>query len=346
LGFTWNYINQRAVSGNTVLIDYSFADSFNPPLTNDHVNKYGAGISEGFVSADFDYARGDSGSALPNGKHYRTLTFVHPQGSNNGYWTVFDEIAVGKSADTVHVAWHPGSAIYSTVSMNEEYQWTINRYSGHDVFLTIFQGTPPRSNEIKDGLLAANWGDTSFVGKYLYSTYSTDSAGRNLVTVLFPHDATHLKPTISRISGSGYTGASISFGNNTTDIAMETSAHSIVTFGGVSFEAPATLYRLQNGSVAFYFVRRGKLFVDDVEARKGIMRAHYGFISEKEISVYVRGPGGKIISPGTAVTFYHPHIAGVLLDNQSAPVLSKGDGWIKVTVGAGNHDLTFVATPK
>jgi hypothetical protein len=337
LGFPWDYINKRAVSGNTVLVDYSFADNFNPPLTNDHVSKAGAGISEGFVSPGFDYANGDSGSALPNGKHYRTLVFVHPQDNRNGYWVVFDEVEVKKAGDTVHVALHPSSAVYSVVSPSEEYQWTINKYSGHDVFLTIFQGTPPRSSEVKDGLLA---GLGNFIGKYLYSTYDTNRVvRRNIVTVFFPHDATHQKANMTRIEGMGYTGGGISLGDNVTDVALESSSPDTVTYNNVSFKASASLFRLQGGSVAFYFVRHGRLF-------GGAMSTRNGFISDKEVSLYVKGSDGKIISPGTAITFYHPGITSVLLDNEAAPLLDKGRGWVKTTVGPGSYDLKFVTNTR
>lgn len=337
LGFPWDYINRRAVSGNTVLVDYSFTDNLNPPLTNDHVSKVGAGISEGFISPGFDYASGDSGSALPNGKHYRNFVFVHPQDNKNGYWVVFDEVEVKKTGDTVHVALHPNSAVYSVVSPNQEYRWTISKYSGHDVFLTIFQGTPSRSSEVKDGLLA---GQGNFIGKYLYSTYDTDGgARRNIVTVFFPHDATHQKANMARIEGAGYTGGGISLGDNVTDVALESSSTNTVTYKNVSFKASATLFRLQGGSVAFYFVRHGKLFGGATSTRDG-------FTSVKEVSLYVNGSDGKIISPGTVITFYRPGIAGVLLDNRPAQLLDKGTGWAKLNVGAGSHDLKLLTNTR
>jgi hypothetical protein len=340
LDFSWDYINNRAVSGNTVLINYSVVDEFNPPLANDHVSKAGAGITEGFLSSGFDYASGDSGSALPNGKHYRNLVFVPPQDHTNGYWVVFDEIKANRQGDTAHIALHPGSAVYATVSSNQEYLWTINRYSGHDVYLTIFEGTRPVRSEIKNGVLAAAWGDSSFIGKYLYSTYETNNSGiRNIVTVFFPHDATHPKASMTRIVGDGYSGANIVFSGNVADVAIESSAGSTVTHDGVSFKASAILYRLQRGSMTFYFIRHGTEF----DGGKTMLS---GFTADKEVTLFIKDGEGKISSSGAVVTFRYPGLTGVLVDGVAAPLLAKGDGWVKVAVTAGTSDLKFVVTPR
>jgi len=334
-GFSWDYISNRAVSGNTALINYSFEDGRNPPAKNDHVSKSGAGISEGFVATGLDYASGSSGSALPNGKHFRNLVFVHPRDNLNGYWVVFDEIVANDAGDTVHLALHPASASYSVIAANEEYQWTINRFSGRDVFLTIFQGTPPRSTEIKEGLLAADWGDKSFVGKYLYITYDTDKTNqRNIVNVFFPHNAANPKAKMTRILGDGYTGAKIFLESAATDVALESSADRRLNYEGISFEALATLYRVQHGMIKFYFVRQGAAFEG--------LAGRTGFTAEQDISIYMVGSEGKIISPGTSVTFHHPGITEVLLSNQTAPLLDRGNGWVKVQVRAGSYDLKFV----
>ncbi|HCS74010.1 MAG TPA: hypothetical protein DIW17_09060, partial [Clostridiales bacterium] len=78
----------------------------------------------------------------------------------------------------------------------------------------------------------------SFATKYLYSTYNTDSSQgkENIVTVLFPHNASHAKAAMSRVSGSGFTGASINLdGGTTIDYALESLGTSNITYGGVTF---------------------------------------------------------------------------------------------------------------
>src|SRR4029077_12428673 len=135
-------------------------------------------------------------------------------------------------------------------------------------------------------------------GKYLYATYdSNGTTRRNIVTVFVPHDATHAKANLTRVVGEGYTGGSISLGDNLTDVALESSSPDAVTYNNISFNAAATLYRLQRGLVAFYFVRHGKSF-------GGTAGGRIGFISDNEVSLFVKGSEGKIISPGAAITFY------------------------------------------
>lgn len=333
LGYSWTYINNRAVSGNTVLLNYTFADDLNPPSANDHDDKSGAGIREGFVTPALDYASGDSGGALPNGKHWRNFVFVRPQETTNGYWVLFDEVDAEPSGASAHIALHPSSASYSTIAAAREYQWTIKRYGPQNVFLSLFLATPPASVLVRNGV-RARFGDQSFVGKYLYSTYTTDAAGkRNMVTVLFPHDSDHPKAVMTRVAGTGYTGARVALNGVVVDQALESSGTTIVTHENVSFRGLATLYRRSPDKTDFYFVRRGRYFYDN---------AGHGFNSNADVSLYVQGRQGKLISPATDVTFYHPNLVGVLVNNQLAPIVAKSGGQVTVRVGAGTHDIALV----
>ena len=308
--FTWNYVNNRAVSNNTALINYS--SNFNevdPTASNDHALKYGNGITDGFTSPLFSYASGDSGSALSNGKHIRNMVFVGPQDSKNGYWVLFDEMTANTPGQTAHIALHPPSGTYSTVTSNQEYKWTMKKFSSANVDLSIFLATPPTSVAIKNGVVGS-YGN-SFATKYLYSTYNTDSSQgkENIVTVLFPHNASHTKAAMSRVSGSGYTGASINLdGGTTIDYALESAGTSDITYGGVT--------------------RRG-------------------FDATGDVSVYIKDKTGNISSSGTNVTFYYPNITGVKLNGSNAQVQSSGSNWVTVNVPAGTHtvEYTFGGTP-
>ncbi|MCD4824822.1 MAG: hypothetical protein K8S55_09445 [Phycisphaerae bacterium] len=330
-GFSWDYIHNTAVSGNTVLID-----------DHDHALKIGGGITEGFTAPLFDYAAGDSKKALVGGKHRRNFVFVHPQDGRCGYWVLFDQVDTENPDSSVNVALHPNANNSTTVSDKREYRAKVapHTYSGHSVYLSIFLGTPPTSVSIKDGLLARMPDKkTSFVGKYLYSTYSTNGEGRrNIVTVLFPHDDTHAKASMTRLSGSGYTGAAMDLGNSMIDYALESSGTSVVTYDGVAFRASAALWRTNNGNNVFYFVRGGKSFDDGASSRRG-------FASNADVGVYVRDKTGRIISPGTEVTFYYPGIVGVALDGTAAIIVDSGVGWVKVTVPSGTHELKLIVSP-
>ncbi|MCK4624222.1 MAG: carboxypeptidase regulatory-like domain-containing protein [Phycisphaerae bacterium] len=327
-GKNYDYISNSAVSGNTVLIDGV-----------DHVSKTGGGITEGFTAPRFDYARGYSGSALLNGKHWRNFCFVHPQDGCNGYWVLFDEVDADSAGAKANVLLHPNADNSTTVSDRLEYRAKVGPYtfSGHDVFLTVFLGTPPVSVNIRDGLFARGWDDFkgNFMGKYLYSTYETDGSGRrNIVTVLFPHDAKHAKAKMTRITGKDYTGAKVDLGNSVTDVAIESSGKKAVKCDKVSFRGLAALYRFKDKANAFYFVRKGRIFDDGAKPRQG-------FESDKNVTVYIKCDLGRIISPGAKVTFYCPGITGVLLDGRATPVLNSDHGWVKVAIGKGTHDLKF-----
>ena len=340
--FTWNYVNNRAVSNNTALINYS--SNFNevdPTASNDHALKYGNGITDGFTSPLFSYASGDSGSALSNGKHIRNMVFVGPQDSKNGYWVLFDEMTANTPGQTAHIALHPPSGTYSTVTSNQEYKWTMKKFSSANVDLSIFLATPPTSVAIKNGVVGS-YGN-SFATKYLYSTYNTDSSQgkENIVTVLFPHNASHTKAAMSRVSGSGYTGASINLdGGTTIDYALESAGTSDITYGGVTFRGLSTLYRKVSGANNFYFVRKGRTFNDGGATRRG-------FDATGDVSVYIKDKTGNISSSGTNVTFYYPNITGVKLNGSNAQVQSSGSNWVTVNVPAGTHtvEYTFGGTP-
>ena len=327
--------HDRAVSGNTVLIDYNFSDNYNPPVDNDHQSKCGDGISEGFTSELFCYASGDSGSALPNGKHIRNLVSISPDDSVNGYWVLFDEIDAVTAGKTIHIALHPPTADYSVITPGEEYEWNVNKVSGQNVFLSVFLGTAPSEIKIRDGAIGS-W-TNSFLSKYLYSTYITDSTNgkKNIVTILFPHNDTHKKADMRRISGDGYSGAEIRQNSIATiDYIIESSGEE-VTYGGTTLCGLCALYRRVNNVNTFYFIRKGISFDDGNSKRKG-------FSAEAEVSVYMNGSNGSIVSPGTNVTFYYPGINGAKLDEMAAVIKTYGEGWMTVYVPYGMYELRLI----
>lgn len=297
-----------------------------------HVGKVGAGIREGFTAPLLDYASGDAGGALGNGTHVRNFIFVHPQEGKNGYFVLFDEAVRSASgtATTADVVLHPPSTTYRTVSANREYQWKVRRLGTGDVVLSIFLGTPPKTVAIRDGPLSLSPGG---IFKYLFSAYPLDVAGRkHIVTVLFPHDGNHVKARMKRVSGAGYTGASVDLGGRVLDVALESAGTRTITRGRVSFRGLATLYR--QGGTPFYFVRKGRSFNDGLRSRRG-------FKSGADVSIYLKVMSGKIVSPGTDVTFYHPGITGVRLAGNSVPKLASGSGWVRVIVPDGTHEIQF-----
>jgi len=321
---SWTYIHDQAFSNSTALINYT-----------DHAQKYGNGIVEGFVAPNlgFDYACSDSGPAISNGSHYRNLLFIHHSDDANGYWLLFDEFDATSSTQA-NILLHPNADNMTSMILDTEYKSTINKltFSGHTVYISMFLGTPPASTpSINNGVLA-HMASSSFTGKYLRSNYDTDANGvKNVVTVLYPSDSTHAKATMTRITGTGYTGASIALGG-IVDIALESAGTSAITYSGVSFRGLATWYRKNSGLVTSYFVRKGLTFNDGVSPR-------VGFDSTGNISIYMNKMQGRIVSPGTNVTFYYPSVGSVLLNGSPLSIISSGVDWVQVYIPSGTHEV-------
>jgi hypothetical protein len=327
LGFSWTYVHDNAVSNSTVLID-----------NVDHSLKHGSGIVEGFTNSSLDYASGDSGSALSNGKNLRNLLMVHPQDGLNGYFILVDEITANSNSSKANIILHPSSAVSSVTTNLTEYRWLINQYSGHDVYADVFLGTVPFSATLNDGALCTNtFSYNSILGKYLNATYSTNNGKKNIVTVVFPSDSTHAKATMSRITGTKYSGAKVDIGTNTSDIVLESSSDKSISYQGVSFKGITTFYRLNSGTASTYFVKKGTSFDNGKTAKKG-------FTSVANVSVQLKEKTGSIVSPGTDVTFYYPGITSVSLNGNVLPNISSGSGWVKVNIASGTHKLDL-ATP-
>ena len=328
LGFSWTYIHDTAESSNTLKIN-----------GNDHVSKMGDKITENLLADSFNYASGLADTAIQGaGKHIRNFFFVHPQDGKNGYFITIDEASTGGGSGTANVALHPRSANVTTVSANQEYQWAVQKYKTTDTNLSIFLGTSPNSVELKDGVLAGT-NNKSIIGKYLYSTYSTNSSGnKQIVTVLFPHDGSHAKPNMARVTGSNYSGASIDHGDSIVDFAVESSGGN-TNVNGITFTGIASIYRQNNGNVTSYFVRKGTSFNDGKPVKQG-------FDAEAPVSLYMKGVQGKITSSGTNVTFHYPGITSVKIDGTTAtPITSNAGLFMKVAVPGGTHDISFDLGP-
>ncbi|MCC6221724.1 MAG: heparinase II/III family protein [Deltaproteobacteria bacterium] len=329
-GFDRAWIATNANSGNTVLIDRKDHLGAVPPSISPVP---GAGVTEGFTADGLDYASGDSGKALPNGKHQRNFIFIHPQDGKNGYWLLFDEISATNAAlTTANVLLHPNSNSFTTVASEKEYQWKINgpfKRQTKDTFLSIFLGTSPKAQGVlfKDSVWVRR--DGYIINKYLDATFVTDALGKaNIATVLFPHDPTHAKANMTRLAGSGYSGASIDHGNSIFDYAIANSSTGIVQHGLVSFKGQSSSYRLNNNQLSFYFVRQGTSFNDGASSRRG-------FSSTANVSVYMKNTAGKVVSPGTNVTFFYPGLTGVSLNGQNFSSAT-------VFIPAGKHDISLI----
>ena len=341
LDFSWDYINRRAVSGNTALIDYEPLRDDAPPqrpsALNDHRDsgggsdgKAGGGV-RGFTTRSLDFSSGDSGKALPNGRHRRDFIFVHPRDAAPGYFVVFDQLQAIPGSKLANVVWHPNSATPPVITAPEkEYSWQVTPKAS--TALTLFLATPPAGLDLYDGVLAS-WGG-GFVGKYLFTRYPLDPEGRRqIVTLLYPSDTARPKATFARVSAPGYTGASVSaIGGRIIDTVLELNSATTVTLpDGVKLQAASAVSRRLEGRHTFVFAREARSFRDGA----------YGFTSSAPVTVFLDERGGHIDSLGSIVRIHRPDLSEVIVDGVTIPLTTTGPGWIEFAVPSGSHTLEF-----
>ena len=330
----WTWINKRAKSGNTVLID-----------NVDHQNKTGAGIVEHILSSSVDYACGDSGDALPNGRHWRNLCFVRPQGDLQGYVVLFDRVLADDARHRAGLALHPNTD-QEPVVVSDKQEYRL-RHTGEDwvpntAEVNVFFGSPPASVSVNTGYLAGNKSDDQIPeARYLWSQFDTDSSGEAmLTTVLFPHDESHPKKPMTRLNPTGATGGvRIDLSGTVSDYALSSLGDSVVTSAdGSSFQGQAVLYRRNAGKLSFYLLRGGRSFDDGSDT---------GVSADRDCSVFLAGDVGRIIcSAAATITFSQPGITGVELDEVMLDPIDQVDGAVTVTIPTGSHQLRLHRVPQ
>lgn len=317
-GYTWNYINQRAMSANTVLVDYNYGNLYDPSTVNDHKTKTGAGITEGFTSEKFCYALGNSGKALPNAVHERGFIMVGGESSAPGYFVLLDTVDKGNKMTVVH---RPFSANYKKVTDNAEYTWTVNRISGHDVGLSVFLATKPDNTEIIDGI-TAQW-DSAVHIKPMLAEYP---AGETAMTVLYPFDVYNPKAQMSRISG-GAQGAVISNGAVSDYILQYGNVDNI------SYSGKTAIVRKISGAPAWYFAREANSFsCEDI-----------GFESKEKISIYMNDSNGAAYSPcDTQVKLYTKNVSEIRINGRKCSVWDNNGESVSFLLPAGESSIEII----
>jgi hypothetical protein len=331
--FSWDYISNRAVSGNTGLIDYEFdrSQEGNPPEENDHQYKHGAGIQEWLLTPTFDYARGDSGEALPNGQHFRNFHFVQPSDGKHGYWFLVDEFTGGNQ---VHLAFHPYAKTLNQVSP-AEYQADIVNYENTEITnvdLTVFLGTPPDAVTLHNGAIAG----PDIENQYLYASYNRGSGKKQIVTVLVPSDPEHQKPELDRIMGEHFSGAKVDHGDEVVDYIVESNPNTADSIDNATFQASRSLFRLVKADLrAVYAV--GKSF------EYGIGLGRKGFQAEQDLAFYMREGAVQVVSPtAQTLTLYYPTITGANLNGSPSPIVQATDDSVTINIPAGTSSLDLV----
>lgn len=317
--------------------------STRPPTMNntlaingqDHQKMTGAGLREGLLSDHFDYAAGDSSDALGDSHFFRSLVLVHSQDNVGGYFVTFDEVNANEG-DNIHSYLQLASESQATErTPGRVYEATIDHHSPVEgARLTVLYATQPRTikhAEVESGKLSR----TPAVGYHyrLEAIYPADAKGqRRIATVYFPHDADHPKADLAPITDDHQTGAIIRLAANTTDHIAESTGDRPITTANIIWQAKALVARHIDDALAFYFVRHGTQ----------CLHQSVGFTSDQPISLHMRQTRGQITTAKPAtITFHHPGLTAVQLDGQPIDAIERGDGWIKVAIPAGRHNIAL-----
>jgi len=292
-----------------------------------HSERVGGGIVEGFMANDFDYASGFSGPALTNAKHYRNLILVHGTVGENPYFVIFDEVEANPG-DLIKNYLHPANESgISTIQDGMHYNALIDHYpTVNGGSLSIFYATTPLFVHIEKVQSAvqdryAGYPQHSRLG----SVYPVKPNGKlNLVTLLFPFNTNTSFPIIRRIANGEVTGSLISHGGNVKDIILESSNDQVCEYEDISFIGKAMIARKINMDNNFYFVRQGKKF----------MQGGVGFESDAPISIYNKGREGIIVSSGTRVKLNGPDIQSIRFD-KPVVILKSEKNSIEVEIPGG-----------
>ncbi len=325
---TWDWIKYTAESSNTLMMN-----------NQNHAMVHGSGIDEGLIGGSFEYACGNSGSALPLGIHKRNMIFVRPENDNvNGYFIFLDQLRTIFQWDAtalVNIAWHPNSFHSPSVSENGcEFCWQIDGcdYGGDGVGVSIHTVTPAINYEIRDGYLASYNECSRFIGKYLYNTYQCSSGLASIMTIIYPFDADHTVAQMKALKITGGDGYEITHNDSVVDYAL-VSQDSSVSYESVSFTGTGVVWREYNGALSNLLAIKSTEFIDN--------DSKIGFKSKAEISIQLDDNAGELITKGGEITFFKHGIEQIKIDGAILPVLASGDNWMTVSVDSGQHDIVF-----
>jgi autotransporter-associated beta strand protein len=316
---------------------------------SNYVNIDGSGLTNGLVGGNIEFGRTGSGRAISNGTHYRSLVFMQPSaGTANGYFALLDEVNPTNSADPIKINLHPNTVSnLTTVTLNQEYYAPVNgvhNNPANGAGVSIFYGTAPTAVNMQVGWHGTvgytNFGYNAtagcFTNKYLEAVYSAGNDGwLRTTTVLFPQDATHVKATMARVSGTGYTGVSVAHGGGINDYVLQSDDSSLLANKGVQWQGNGLAFRNNNGVVSSYLLMRGRSFRDGTAINSG-------FAANADVSTEMDGSAGSVESPGTPVTFFYTNSTGVLLDGTVASAIAVGGGGFQVQIPAGRHNVAMV----
>jgi hypothetical protein len=319
LGTSWSEIHSTAKASNTVVLGGA-----------NHLTAAGDGVTDYLTGNGLEYASGVGDKIYPGeAAHVRNFIMVQPQDKKNGYFLSIDDVHGAPAGRTVDIYFHPASASVKTVAAGQEYRWAVSRRKSTRTYLSVFLGTRPTRTALPKSVIAG-W-DKSIVARSLDARFVTDAAGgRQVVTVLVPHDGTHAKPALKRLSGLGYTGARVAQGAF-KDYAVAAGGRT-VSVGGTTLTADSAVFRRHGEKTSFYFIRRGRAF-DGGDGQ--------GVVSDQPVSVHMRGRSGSVAAlVPTVVTFRRPGVRRITVDGLPASATAVPGG-LQLLVLPGHHTIVL-----
>lgn len=306
----------------------------------EHIQDEGNGLIDGLIGGSIEFGTTDSGVALGNGSHHRTLALAHPiNGKSNGYFMLFDEVIPTSASDNVNINFQTNSLSGGTTQVvaNEEYNTPVDALKqansdGTEKATILFTSNPTVN------IVSSYKGDFqlgSLNTDNLKATYATESDGIvRAATIIFPEDGTHSKPTLSKITNVNYNGAKITHTSDFEDFYLVSNENQSNTYDtNITFRAKTTFYRRDLGETIGYTSTEGVSFIDNTSI-------NYGYTSTNPISIQMDNNSGFINAfENTNVTFYRDGITGVKIDNVLLPLISSSSNQIEVLISEGKHTV-------
>lgn len=323
--YSWNYINNQAYGNNVVLINGA-----------DHVGKTGGGAPVGITADCLDFAQGDSGNAISGGKHYRNLMLIHadPNLSAGGYFAVIDEVSTGSPS----LLFHPVSTTHTEVIPGTHYRHPI-AFRGHertDFNLDIFLGQTPTSVTFQLGAMTSYNDELAMETEYMRANYPSGSPP--ITTVLYPNDAEHPLPNITRLTQGNYHGSIISHSVDTVDYLLSSVGNQDINLAGNTARGKGIVLREHADLLEFVLM---------IEATKFLDESGHGFESDEPVNVLLDGDLVKVSAKTNAkVTLYKDGIKSVILNGKQVASEAKGEGFITIPLTPGTHDLELSSIPE
>jgi len=348
-----NYVGKNGVGSNypgyTPINDrWSYAKYQNTVLIGNktrHDQKHGNGLVDGLVGGNIEFGTTDSGPAINNGSHFRTLHFIHPVGTkSNGYFVVHDQVKPNKSSDNVYIQFQVNTLRNGTktIKSNQEYEAPINAIV-YDKFST-------QDNTEKVNLFFTSNPQVAIVDSYkgdfkqqddktdnVKAQYQTNTDGFvRATTLIFPQDGTHKKPVIAKISNANYNGAIVSHNTNFKDYYIGASPSISNTYGNISFKGSTTFFRKESGKTTMFSSTNGTVFRDT----EGV---DYGYQASQTVSMVLENNSGTINAKNTTnVTFYRQNISAVKINGRNAEVISATSNKVTVKIPAGRYKVELI----